>query len=269
VQAALSTALATSAQCRQAVPEADLDEAEAGRGAVAIPAVAPGGPPFALGADDLATPVEVFVDLDLSERQLGDEQSILLLVRTAATELGALEDREILFGPRRPEAGRNPRYAGLTRAGIGPGAPGVPATAIRMAGATPTGLEILTAISEARGQLEARNRTGTFGLLLHSELLATLRIPSVVGGSPDLEQVEQVIRSRKVAGTSELEAPGAAVGAVCGLLFRLDPPAVDLVSTEPAGLTVQGRAAGITTLRLQETCVVRFQDATAVQHITY
>jgi hypothetical protein len=123
--------------------------------------------------------------------------------------------------------------------------------------------------------------------LLGNPLLAKLRVPSRAGAAP-IVQVEQLIGSNKIAGTSALnpqpdaaqppnqriaerayylwEHAGRPAGRdnefwleaveqeklrVCGILLRLEPAAVDLVHTEKPEVTVLGRADGKTNLAVR------------------
>jgi hypothetical protein len=88
------------------------------------------------------------------------------------------------------------------------------------------------------------------------------------GGAPYHQQVEQVIDSSEIAGTSALDGSNGA-GRVCGILFRLEPPAVDLVQTARPTVTVLGRAGGQTELRVEEDLVIRILDQLAIHHIMY
>jgi hypothetical protein len=102
-------------------------------------------------------------------------------------------------------------------------------------------------------------------LLLHSRLFAAL-VAFAPGGAPYLQQVEQVIDSSEIAGTSALEN---VAGRVCGILVRLEPAAVDLVQTARPTVTVLGRAGGQTELRVEEDVVIRILDQLAIHHIVY
>ena len=105
-------------------------------------------------------------------------------------------------------------------------------------------------------------------MLLHSRLFATLG-DLAPGGAPYLQQVEQCIDSSEIAGTSALDGSNVDRVSVCGILFRLEPPAVDLVQTARPTVTVLGRAGGQTELRVEEDVVIRILDQLAIHHIKY
>jgi uncharacterized linocin/CFP29 family protein len=145
--------------------------------------------------------------------------------------------------------------------GVVPKAPGGAPKAPR----TPTAAEIVAAVRTAQGELETAGRPGPCGLLLHSRLFATLG-DLAPGGAPYLQQVEQCIDSSEIAGTSALDGSNDA-RQVCGILFRLEPPALDLVQTARPTVTVLGRAGGQTELRVEEDLVIRILDRLAIHHI--
>jgi hypothetical protein len=147
------------------------------------------------------------------------------------------------------------------------GGPGT--TPIRAGGgALPNGQQIVTAIAAAAADLKNAGRPGPCGLLLHNHLLAVLRVPPVAGAAPLIQQVEQLIGSSEIAGTSALDGSLVA-GRVCGILFRLKPAAADIVHTQKPTVTVLGRTGGQTDLRIEEEIVVRVMDQTAVHRIEY
>jgi uncharacterized linocin/CFP29 family protein len=271
VQDSVEKALARTAKCRLIVPKGPD---QIGAKAVVIPNIGAGAP-LEYAADTIATPVNVYVDIRLDDNRLDDKEAVLRLVEAAASQLGALEDDELIHGapaPAAPIPGRVARNPALLRGRIGR-APGVAAggagtTQIGAGGGLPTGQQIWAAIGSAIGGLETAGRPGPYGLLLHNRLLAVLRVPPVAGAAPSVQQVEEFINSSKIAGTSALDGSLAA-GEVCGILLRLQPAAIDLVQTQKAAVTVLGRANGQTNLRIEEDIVVRITDQTAVHRIEY
>jgi hypothetical protein len=303
VQEAVDKALARTAKCRQVVPKA---ADQIGEKAVVVPNIAAGAP-LAYGADTIASPVHVYVDVRLDDQHVEDEAAVLRLIEAGASQLGVLEDDEVIQGapapaapaaaaaaagggaaaaaaapvaavapaavPAAPGRGvRAARNAGLLRGRIGraPGAAagGAGTTPIGAGGAAPTGQQIMTAIATAVADLETAGRPGPSGLLLHNRLVAILRVPPVAGAAPLIQQVEQLIGSSEIVGTSALDGSLVA-GRVCGILFRLEPAAIDVVHTQKPTVTVLGRAGGQTDLRIEEEIVVRVMDQTAVHRIEY
>lgn len=284
VQEAFDKAFAGTAKCRQVVPKGpDM----IGETSVDVPTIA-AGPPFAYGPATTASPIHLYVDLTLDDEYAGNEAAITRLIGAASAQLGVLEDQEIVQGSApapaalalapvlappaagapRPRLARIARNPGLARAQLNVAPAGAVLTAIGAGGANPTGAQLATAISTAVGALENAGRPGPYGLLLHNMLVATLRQPLIAGGAPVLQHVEQLIGSGEVAGTSALDSSLAA-NAVCGILFRLEPPGIDLVHTQQPTITVLGRTAGQTELRVEEEIVVRILDPQALHHITY
>ena len=245
VTEAIDRAVAGAAVCRHVVPEAPAPDG--GRN-ISYPAIAAGGPPFVLAPDTVAGPIQIFADLRLDDDHIDDEPAILRLVQTGAAYLGTLEDEEIILGAAPVPGGaapppRVPRNPALGRANIGPvvaGAPAIARTPINPAAGvpgSPTAQELMAALTTAVAALEVAERSGPCGLLLQSELLAVLRIPPFAGAPPAVQQVEELIRSSEIAGTGVLISPGAAAAGasdVGGVLFRLEPPAVDLVRSKPS-----------------------------------
>ena len=83
-----------------------------------------------------------------------------------------------------------------------------------------------------------------------------------------MQQVEQLIGSNKIAGTSALDGTRT-VGRLCGIVLRLEPAACDLVQIQRPTVTVLSRAGGNTTLRIEEDIVVRTIDESAIHLIAY
>lgn len=310
VQEATDQALARTAKCRQVVPKGSD---QIGEKAVVVPNIGAGAP-LAYGPDTIASPVHVYVDVRIDDQHVEDEAAVLRLVEAGASQLGVLEDEEVMQGapaaanpgPASPAsapaaAARGPapapapapavataappaaaaapvrgfraaRNGALLRGRIAraPGAAtgGAGTTAIGAGGAIPNGQQIMTAIAAAVADLETAGRPGPCGLLLHNRLLAVLRVPSVAGAAPLIQQVEQLIGSSEIAGTSALDGSLAA-GRVCGVVFRLEPAAIDLVHTQKPTVTVLGRAGGQADLRIEEEIVVRVMDQTAIHSIEY
>jgi hypothetical protein len=267
IHEAVERALAATAKCRQVIPRgADaIDEK-----AVVVPAIAPApGAPVAYGPDTIATPVHVYVDATLDDQHAGKLPDIIRLLEVAAAQLGVLEDEEIVNGDSGGAAtpGREPRNPALSRAAAA-GAGTNPPIAIGAGGNNPDGAQLYAAIATAIAALEGAARPGRFGLLVHNGLMATLRQPRVAGGVPLIQEAEALIGSNEIVGTSALDGSLAA-GATCGALLRLEPPALDLVQTQLPNVTVLGRAAGSTNLRVEQEFVLQVTDPAAVQSIEY
>ena len=278
VEETVSKALARTAKCRRVIP---IGAEQIGAKGVVIPTIGT-GTPIAYGQETMATPIQIFVNATLSD-QNGDEAAVFRLVESAAAQLGFAEDQEVIQGPPSvpdPQKGRLARNPALARATLNakfeepplvtrtsiPDSEGkkTPEGKTRPA---PTAAEIAKAVRIAQGELETAGRPGPCGLLLHSRLFAALHDPAP-GGAPYLQHVEQLIDSSEIAGTSALDGSNV-VGQVCGILFRLDPPAVDLVQTARPTVTVLGRSDGQTDLRVEEDVVIRILDRLAIHHIVY
>jgi hypothetical protein len=143
-----------------------------------------------------------------------------------------------------------------------------PPTPIGAGGAIPTGTQLVAAMALAMATLSTANRPGPAGLLLHEQLVAVLRTPPAPGFVPVLEQVESLIGSNAITGTGALDGSLRA-GAICGVLFRLDPPAVDIVRAQLPRISVLGRAGGFSQLRVEEDIAVRIVDTAAIQQLAY
>jgi hypothetical protein len=224
--------------------------------------------------------MHIFHDATLDDQHAQSDVEIIRLLEVAAAQLGVLEDQEIVQGapapaaaargapppPAVPRFGRVPRNAGLVRNAAN--AAGGPPVAIGAAGGNPNGGQVYAAITNAVAALETAQRPGRYGLLVHNNLMATLRQPRVAGGVPLIQEVEGLIGSSEIAGTGALDGSFAA-GNICGILFRLEPTAMDLVHTMLPTVTVTGRAGGLTDLRVEEEIVLRILDPVAVQRIMY
>ena len=295
VEEAARKALARTAKCRQVIP---IGAEQIGAKGVVIPTIA-AGTPIAYEPDTVASPIQIFVNATLNDQNADDEAAVFRLVESAAAQLGFVEDQEVIQGPPPVPAapvaavapvpapqGRLPRTPGLPpRARLTPpmdvddrafdGAQRFEtSTAILLAKGVapkgprvPTAAEIVAAVRTAQGELETAGRPGPCGLLLHSRLFATLG-DFAPGGAPYLQQVEQCIDSSEIAGTSALDGSNV-TGKVCGILFRLEPAALDLVQTARPTVTVLGRAGGQTELRVEEDLVIRILDQLAIHHIVY
>jgi hypothetical protein len=219
----------------------------------------------------MATPVNIRSDLQIDDLHMEDDSEVISIVKAAATVLGTIEDVEIVAGtdPAAPFApDRVPRNA-LARARLNlPGIGGNTRIAAVAPGGRPTGLELVMAIESGLNALDAAGRPGDYGLLLHHRLVRILATPSAPGVPPLLEQLPPLLGSDKIAGTNALNG-AFAVPLVAGILFRLEPPAVDVVHTMPPTLSVMQRTPGQTALRIEEDIVVRILDQAAVHHITY
>jgi hypothetical protein len=267
VQEAINNTLARTAKCRGVVPKGPKKTGERG---VIVSTIAPGRP-LAFAADTMATPVNIRSDLQIDDLHMEDDSEVISIVKAAATVLGTIEDVEIVAGtdPAAPFApDRVPRNA-LARARLNlPGIGGNTRIAAVAPGGRPTGLELVMAIESGLNALDAAGRPGDYGLLLHHRLVRILATPSAPGVPPLLEQLPPLLGSDKIAGTNALDGTFA-VPLVAGILFRLEPPAVDVVHTMPPTLSVMQRTPGQTALRIEEDIVVRILDQAAVHHITY
>src|SRR5262245_56139624 len=268
VQNALEKALLNTAKCRQVIPKGpDL----IGHRVVVIPNIG-GAPPIAYGPDIAATPVQIYVDFTLDDLHAETEEDIIRIISTTAAQVGTLEDVEIVqggvgpvFGPG---TGRVPRNVGLARlaAQAPPGGP--PAVLIGAGGIMPNGAQLFTAIVNAVAALEIAGRAGQFALLLHNSLMAILRQPRVPGGVPLITEVQGLVGSNKIASTSALDGTFAPpqIGAI---LFRLEPPAMDIVRTQLPRVTLVARAAFTNNLCIEEDIALRILEPAAVQPIAY
>jgi uncharacterized linocin/CFP29 family protein len=278
VEEATRKALARTAKCRRVIP---IGAEQIGVKGVVIPTIE--GPPVAYGVDTVITPMWIFVDLTLDDQHADDEAAVFRLVESAAAQLGFGEDKYVIGSISPPTRGSGAPVAPAAAPPQGSGSlPRIPAlppaslkknkrdakqTRIQAEGKVPTAVEIAAAVLTAQGELETADRPGPCGLLLHSRLFATLADLSS-GGVPYLQRVEQFIDSSEIAGTSALDGSN-----VAGILFRLEPPAFDLVQTAQPTVTVLerrgGQTGGQTDLRVEEDVVVRILDEDAIHHITY
>lgn len=287
VKDAVEKTLAGTAKCRQVIPKGPE---MIGEKAVVAAVVLPGVVPITYGPDAIHTPIQVFVDSNLDDPHAESDAEVVALVEIAAAQLGVVEDLEIVQGPPAPavagaagaaaaaaaaaaappgRVARNPALVRrAARAPALPAAPVRPPTPIGAAGANPNGAQLYAAITTAVAALEGAGRPGRFGLLVHNTLMATLRQPRVPGGVPLIQEVEGLIGSSEIVGTSALDGTFV-VGQICAVLLRLEPPAMDLVHTQLPRVTILGRAAGQTNLRVEEEIVLRVLDPTAIQPIAY
>jgi hypothetical protein len=123
-------------------------------------------------------------------------------------------------------------------------------------------------VAAAMRRLEDDNRPGAYSLIIQNELLANLSLPPVAGAAPEKDAVTALIGGNQIVGTSALSR-AANRNDVCGILFRFDPPAVDLVQTQLPALIKLGKNAGLTNLRIEESIAVRVLDPTAVHYLEY
>jgi hypothetical protein len=271
VQNALEKALPpNTAKCRQVIPKGpDI----IGHRVVVVPNIG-GAPPIAYGPDIIATPVQIYVDVTLDDQHAETEEHIIRLISAAAAQVGTLEDEEIVRGGVPPVPGpgagfgRVPRHGGLARLAAQAPPAGAPAPVLIGAVGMPNGTELFAAIANAVAALEATGRAGQFALLLHNSLMAILRQPRVPGGVPLIKEVQGLVGSDKIAGTSALDGTFVPLG-IGAILFRLEPPAMDIVHTQLPRVTVMGRAGGLTNLRVEEDIALRILEPAAVQRIAY
>ena len=272
VEEAVSKALARTAKCRRVIP---IGAEQIGAKGVVIPTI--DGPPMKYGEDKVISQNQIYVDVTLDDQHADDEAAVFRLVESAAALLGWLEDSYVIesIAPttKRPPpvfpqgSGSLLRFPELRRASLKKNQTDARKTPIGAAGAAPTAAQIVEAVRKAQGELETVPRPGPCGLLLHSRLFAML-VDLSPGGAPYLQHVEHLIDSSEIAGTSALDGSYKA-GLLCGILFRLEPPAFDLVQTARSTVTVLGRADGKTSLRVEEDVVVRILDEDAIHYIEY
>ena len=99
VQKAVQKALAGTAKCRQVVPKGpDM----IGEKSLVVPNVGAGAVPIAYGADTVATPIQIYVDVTLDDYHAENEADLIRLMNAAAAQLGMLEDQEIVQGAGPP-----------------------------------------------------------------------------------------------------------------------------------------------------------------------
>jgi uncharacterized linocin/CFP29 family protein len=280
VEESAKKALARTAKCRQVLP---IGAEQIGARTVLVPTITTEEPEdlIAYGPETVTSPIQIFVDAALDDQIADDEAAVCRLVEFAAAQLGLEEDKAVIEGiPSEPTKGNGPADTPAQRRRLRTpelGAlsltttpkRGVDTPFVQLEGTDPE--KIVAAVRTAQGKLEAAGRPGPCGLLLHSPLFATL-LAVTLGGTSYLQQVEQSIESNEIAGTSALDGgkdgqKGGKKSNVCGILFRLEPPAVELVQTAWPTVTVLGRANGQTKLRVEEDVVLRILDRRAICHI--
>jgi hypothetical protein len=296
---AINTSLTATAKCRGAFKAISQN---LGTTTVIVPSIAPGDP-LAYGPDQVESAVQVYVDVNVDEQQhAGDLPTVINLVSAGAAALGALEDRAIVEGVP-AAAGGVPAVAGGAPAVAG-GVPAVAGGAPAVAGGAPAfvgrrlrqraiphgslnrpagapssqikvraparraGADIVRAVSDAMAELENANRPGTYSLILQYQLVSLLNLPSVAGAAPEINAISALIGGNQIVGTRALRNANNRHD-VCGILFRFDPPAVDLVLTQLPALIVLGKKDGLTNLRIEESIAVRVLDPTAVHYLEY
>jgi hypothetical protein len=268
---AINTSLTATAKCRGAFKTISQD---LGATTVTVPTIAPGSP-IAYGPDQVESAVQVYVDVNVDDQQhAGDRPTVVNLISTGAAALGALEDRAIVEGVPAPAggapviAGRGLRQRAIPHGSLRPRQGAALTQIAARANARPTGADILRAVATAMAALENANRPGAYALIIQNELLSILNLPPVSGAAPELNAVTALIGGNQIVGTSALSR-AANRNDVCGILFRYDPPAVDLVQTQLPALIVLGKNAGLTNLRIEESIAVRVLDPTAVHYLEY
>jgi uncharacterized linocin/CFP29 family protein len=272
VEEAARKALARTAKCRQIIP---IGAEQIGAKAVVIPRFKAEGD-IAYGPDIVASPIQIRIKATLNDQTADDEAAVCRLVESAAAQLGFREDQFVIQGVQPgsgPEPAHVPRNPDLPPAPLLNKEVRVPKggrfntyTSIG-AKEAPTAAQIVTAVRKAKAELETAGRPGPCGLLLHSRLFAELAdlTPS---GARYIEQVERLIDSSEIAGTSALDGSNDG-GRLCGILFRLEPPALDLVQTARPSITPLGRKDGLTELQVEEDVVIRILDELAIHRILY
>jgi hypothetical protein len=103
---------------------------------------------------------------------------------------------------------------------------------------------------------------GPCRLLLANALAARLRLPARSGEAPAIQHVEQLIGTNDIVGTGAINQDK-----LCGILFRVEPTALDIVRTQVATVTVLERSNGVTKLKLEEKIAVRVLDTAAIVQI--
>jgi hypothetical protein len=256
LQAAVDHTLASTAKCRQVVPKgAELI------GAKTVPITMVEGDsatPYIL-KDETTAPVYLSVPLEFDDQHASDEPGIQRLVESATALLGRREDTRILLAQE--GAHRNAKLIpwGLAISKTFPGGQ------VGLGSKDPDATGVLKAIAEAMGRMDGNDRPGQCGLILANRLLTKLRQPVKAGDAPPLGQAEQLIGTNEIVGTSELD--GDKKDSVCGVLFRIEPPAVDLVHTQLPTITVTERTGGMTKLNVEEEIALRVLDINAVVQI--
>jgi uncharacterized linocin/CFP29 family protein len=249
VQEAVNRALARTAKCRQVIPKGpELI------GAKTVPVAMVTGTPLEL-KDDVTAPVALSVPLQFDDQHADDEPAIIRLIESAAAELGKQEDLRILSATK-----GTPRNAKMIPWALATAK--VATNPIELAGNDAT--SILAAITAAVSEIE-KDRPGPAGLILANDLLAVLRQPVRAGEAPPLNQAEQLIGTSEIVGTSALDKAGK--GVVCGILFRVEPGAMDLVHTQLPTVTVLERTGGKTKLSVEEEIALRVLDDKAIVRI--
>lgn len=269
---AINTSLTATAKCRGAFKALSQN---LGATTVTVPSIA-AGIPLAYGPDQVESAVQVYFDVNVDEQQhIGDLPTVINLISMGAAALGVLEDRAIVEGVPGVAAGapvivgRGLRQRALPHGSLRPPG-GAARTQISPARANVplTGADIVRAVSQAIAALENVNRPGTYSLILQNRLVSLLNLPAVAGAAPEINAISALIGGNQIVGTSAL-SNAANRNDVCGVLFRFDPPAVDLVQTQLPALIVLGKNAGLTNLRIEESIAVRVLDPTAVHYLEY
>lgn len=270
IQEEVDKQLGATAKSRQVVPKGPDS---IGQQAVVVPTIQ-AGPPISYGPNRIVTPVHVYVDTTLDDQHAAHPADIQRIIEIAAAQLGGIEDQEVLLGALGAPFGRFARNTALARDGLtalSPPpllAPPGPIPIGAGLGVNPNGGQLYAAIASAVAALDGAGRPGRFGLLVHNTLMATLRQPRGAFGAPLIQEVGGLIGGNDIVGTSAL-AGNFVPGAICGVLLRLQPAAADLVHTQLPTVTVLGRAAGSTDLRVEEEIAVRVLDPAAIQTIAY
>ena len=106
--------------------------------------------------------------------------------------------------------------------------------------------------------------------------MTVLRLPRKDGSVPLIREVEGLLGSSEIAATSALDKKKDTIPPwrepakrICAILFRLDPPAMDLVHTKLPRVKVLGRESGKTKLRVGEEIALRILDPEAIKLMNY
>jgi hypothetical protein len=244
--------------------------------AVVIANINPAGP-IGFNPDVIATPIHIYVDVNLDDDHALNDGDVIAAFQRAAAQLGVIEDQEIVQGAPggalRAGIGRTARNPALARRAAravgGVAAGGNQVQIAAAGGGQPTGPELYDAITRAAEELDAQGRPRPYGLLVNYELLALLKQPRPGSTVPLIQELEGLIDSSAIAGTSALAGRPFNAGDVGAILFGLNPAALDLVHTMLPQVTFVGRAGNVTNLRVEEEIVLRDLDPLAVQPIQY
>lgn len=256
VQEAAEQSIERTAKCRSVIP---IAPDQIGAKTVLVPTVKRGKDGgYHLDTENVITPEQLSMKLKFDDRHSEDEEMILRLVESAAAELGSIEDKTVLA----KGTNESPRKSYIISKKMEESDKSVSLT-------SKNGTGLINAVSEALSKLEANIRPGPCGLLLGTWFFSLLCRPVEAGKAPPLHQIEPLIGSSEITGTSALAGKDACEGDVCGILFRNEPAALDIVFTQTPTVTVVERTGGETVLRVEEELATRMLDEAGVILIKY